>query len=180
MSLRAATPDDLCAIWDIYAHHVRTGTGTFALTPPSLEEMSQNFALILRLDLPYVVACAGDKIVGFSYAAPFRLREGYRYGVEDALYVHPDHLGLGIGTLLLSELIDRCRARGLYHMMALIGDRDNLASQKVHAALGFVETGVLPHAGHKFGRWCDVVIMCKQLKEVETPPQGDGWALKQE
>ena len=126
--------------------------------------------------LPYLVAVDGDEVVGFAYAAPFRPRPAYKYGVENSIYLAPGQTGKGIGKALLNELIVLCTARGLYAMIAVIGDRDNQASIGVHRACGFVETGALPRVGFKFGRWLDVVFMMRDLLPATDSPQGDGWA----
>jgi phosphinothricin acetyltransferase len=40
---------------------------------------------------------------------------------------------------------------------------DNDVSLRLHARLGFVETGRLPEVGRKFGRWLDLVFMQMRL-----------------
>jgi phosphinothricin acetyltransferase len=176
VTIRAATEADFAVITAIYAHHVKHGTGTFALEPPLQTEMTAAFRDYQRLNLPYLVAVDGDTITGFAYASPFRTRPGYRYGVEDSVYIAPTHTGQGIGKALLDALVAHCTARGLYYMYAVIGDRANTASIGLHSACGFVETGTLPRAGFKFGRWLDVVFMTRELLPATDRPEGEGWA----
>jgi phosphinothricin acetyltransferase len=38
-TLRDSRDDDIVAIQAIYAHHVRHGTGSFELEPPTVDEM---------------------------------------------------------------------------------------------------------------------------------------------
>jgi phosphinothricin acetyltransferase len=175
-AIRAAVDDDFTAITQIYAHNVLHGTGTFALEPPSRDEMLARFAQISAMRLPYLVAVEGEEVIGFAYASPFRERPGYRYGVEDSIYIAPGYPGRGLGKALLSRLIDLCILRGLYTMIAVIGDSENGASIGVHRACGFEQTGVLPRAGYKFGRWLDVVFMTRDLLPPTSKPQGEGWA----
>jgi L-amino acid N-acyltransferase YncA len=174
--IRAATEADISAITAIYAWNVLNGTGTFALEPPSEAEMLAGLRSVQGMRLPYLVAMEGDTVVGYAYASQFRPRPAYRYGVEDSVYLAPGHTGKGIGKALLNELIALCTARGLYTMIAVIGDRDNGASIGVHSACGFTETGALPRAGYKFGRWLDVVFMTRDLLPPTGVPEGDGWA----
>lgn len=176
IDIRAATEGDFDAITAIYDHHVRTGTGTFALEPPIRAEMVAAFRGYQGMRLPYLVASADGTVTGFAYASPFRTRPGYRYGVEDSVYIAPDHVGRGVGKALLTALIAQCTARGLYHMYAVIGDSDNAGSIGVHAACGFTHTGTLPRAGFKFGRWLDVVFMARTLLPATDRPEGEGWA----
>jgi hypothetical protein len=49
--------------------------------------------VVLDHDLPYLVAELEGYIVGYSYAAPFRACEGYRFTVEDSIYVRADCRG---------------------------------------------------------------------------------------
>lgn len=176
MKLRPATLEDMGSITQIYAHNVLYGTGTFALEPPPQSYMTERFQAINSMQLPYLVATEDDAILGFAYASPFRERPGYRYGVEDSIYLCPEAQGKGIGKALLNRLIEDSIKRGLYTMIAVIGDSENSASIGVHKACGFVETGRLPNAGYKFSRWLDVVFMCRELKQITKAPEGDGWA----
>lgn len=176
VDIRAATEADFDAITAIYAWNVDNGTGTFALTPPPRDEMLAGFRNIQAMRLPYLVAADDDDIVGYAYASPFRARPGYRYGVEDSVYLAPEAIGRGIGKKLLDTLIARCTERGLYTMVAVIGDGANTASIGVHRTCGFIETGRLPRAGFKFGRWLDVVFMMRDLLPSTDAPSGDGWA----
>ncbi len=174
-NIRAALESDFEAITDIYAHNVLHGTGTFALEPPSKAEMRSRFHEITAMRLPYLVAIEEGSVIGFAYAAPFRARPGYKYGVEDSIYIAPGCSGRGLGKALLNALIDLCIQRGLYTMIAVIGDGENEASIGVHRACGFSRTGTLPRAGYKFGRWLDVVFMTRELLPPTENPKGEGW-----
>ena len=176
MDIRNATEADFEAITAIYAYNVLNGTGTFALEPPSQEEMLAGFHSITAMRLPYIAAVENDLVLGYAYAAPFRTRPAYRYGVEDSIYLAPEAVGRGVGKALLERLIALCTERGLYSMIAVIGDSANAASVGVHRACGFSQTGVLPNAGFKFGRWLDVVFMTRELRTLDVAPEGDGWS----
>jgi phosphinothricin acetyltransferase len=56
MDIRACTVDDIADVRAIYAHHVRTGFGTFEEEPPSLAEMRQRFDALVAQDCPFRVA----------------------------------------------------------------------------------------------------------------------------
>ncbi len=174
--MRDAVLADFAAITEIYAHHVLNGTGTFALEPPSQAEMLANFQTVKGMGLPYLVEERDGAIAGYAYASPFRARPGYRYSIEDSIYIAPEQVGRGVGKVLLEGLIARCTQRGLYSMIAVIGDGANGASIGVHKACGFEMAGSLPRAGFKFGRWLDVVFMTRDLLPPADVPQGDGWA----
>ena len=65
--IRPATDSDMSAITAIYQHHVLTGTGTFEITPPSLEDMQARRADVLSKGLPYLVLESEGEVAGFSY-----------------------------------------------------------------------------------------------------------------
>jgi L-amino acid N-acyltransferase YncA len=101
-------------------------------------------------------------IVGYSYASPFRPREGYRFTVEDSIYVRADCIGHGVGKLLLSELIRQCQEKQCHSMVACVCGV-NPKSIALHASLGFLTIGVLPEAGKKFGSWLSLTMMQRML-----------------
>jgi L-amino acid N-acyltransferase YncA len=172
--VHAASDADLDAIQRIYAHHVLTGTGSFEERPPDRAEMAQRREAVISQGLPYLVARTSVYGVrGFAYAAPFRARSAYRFTVEDSVYVDPQALGLGIGRLLLHDLIERCTALGYQQMVAVIGDSGNQGSIALHRSLGFREAGRLESVGRKFDRWIDVFFMQRALA-TRSPPTSAG------
>jgi phosphinothricin acetyltransferase len=146
----------------IYARFVETSTATFELVAPDKAEMLRRRQAVLDRGLPYLVAELEGYVVGFCYASQFRPREGYRFTVEDSIYVRPDCIGHGVGKLLLTELISQCQAKGCRTIVACICGI-NVLSVALHESLGFVPVGVLPEAGNKFGEWLRLLIMQRRL-----------------
>ena len=147
----------------IYTRFVTTSTATFEITPPDEAEMSKRRQAVLDRGLPYLVAELEGYIVGYCYASQFRPREGYRFTVEDSIYVRPDCIGHGVGKALLAELISQCQAKGCHSMVACICGV-NVPSVALHASLGFQQAGLLPEAGYKFGEWLRLLIMQRPLQ----------------
>ncbi len=161
--IRPSSADDLPAVTAIYGWHVRHGTGTFEIDPPSLDDMARRREDVLANGLPYLVLEGEGEVCGYAYANQFRPRPAYRFCLEDSVYVATDKAGRGFGHLLLTELLARCEAAGARQMLAVIGDSENTGSIGVHRALGFAHTGTIRAAGWKFERWLDVVVMQRHL-----------------
>ena len=165
--IRPSTDADLPAISAIYAHHVLTGTGTFEVDPPSLDDMQGRRADVLSKGLPWLVACIGEKVIGYAYCNWFKPRPAYRFSAEDSIYLSPEAAGKGIGRTLLAELMAQAQRAGVRKLIAVIGDSANAGSIAVHKAAGFQPVGVLKSCGWKFDQWLDVVLMDKALGEAD-------------
>ena len=172
-TLRPAKPSDIPAITAIYQPAVLEGTASFELEPPSEEEMLRRFKTITDAGYPYFVAELDGRIAGYAYASAYRTRPGYRFTVENSVYIAPDAQGKGIGRVLLAAVIDACTATGFRLMVAVIGDSANFASISLHRRAGFTFCGTIHSVGFKFGRWLDSVIMQLPLGEGDrsTPAE---------
>lgn len=176
--IRTATASDGAALAAIYGDAVLHGTGTFEEIPPDGPEMARRLGAVLDKGLPYLVAELDGAVAAYACASPFRPRTGYRYSVEDSVYVAPWAKGKGLGRIMLARVIADCEQMGIRQMMAVIGGSENLASIALHKALGFELKGVMTGVGFKFGRWMDIVMMEKALNGgTETLPDWPGLRL---
>jgi L-amino acid N-acyltransferase YncA len=163
LMVRDATEEDMAAVARIYADYVREGLATFELTPPGAHELQARRAAILASGLPYLVAAAGGEIAGYAYVSPYRPRPGYRFTVEDSVYVAQARCARGIGRALLEALIGRCEGGPWRQMIAVIGDSANAASIALHRRCGFQRVGTFRSVGYKLDRWVDTVLMQRAL-----------------
>lgn len=161
--LRASTEQDMAAVQAIYAEHVRTGSASFELSPPSVNEISERRAAVLGRGHPYWIAVDGPTVVGFAYASTYRPRPAYRWTLEDSVYVAPRHTRRGIGGRLLDALIEQATALGYRQMVAVIGGSAHRPSIVLHERAGFRTVGVLRAVGFKHGRWVDTVLLQRPL-----------------
>lgn len=168
--IRNATPADIPSITAIYQPAVRDGLASWEYDPPDEAEMRRRFDVIQAGSYPYLVAERDGRVVGYSYASPYRPRPGYRFTVENSVYVATDAQRGGIARALLSALIDRCAAAGFRQMVAVIGDSRNTPSIQLHRSLGFTYSGVIHSIGWKHGRWLDSVYMQRALGPGDTTP----------
>jgi L-amino acid N-acyltransferase YncA len=164
MEIRSARSTDAEAIAAIYGHHVLHGTASFDDEPPTEASWRDKIAALQARNCPFLVAASDDQLLGYSYATQFRDRAAYQFTCENSIYVHPDHLGEGVGRRLLTELISAARQAGFRQMIGVIGGGEP-ASVALHRSCGFIEAGRMRSVGFKFGRWLDSVYMQLRLQD---------------
>jgi L-amino acid N-acyltransferase YncA len=161
--VRPASADDMGAVTEIFAHYVTTSVISFEETPPVLDDWHDKLAHICDLGLPFLVAEHDGELAGYCYATPWRPKPAYRYAAEDSVYLRPGKTGLGLGRLLLTQLLDRCDAAGVRQVIAVIADTPDPASIGLHRGCGFADAGRLTAVGYKHGRWIDTILMQRAL-----------------
>jgi L-amino acid N-acyltransferase len=168
MKIRPAVKTDLPAILDIYNDAVLNLTASYDETSQTLAVRTAWWDEHQEQNLPVFVAeddSAG--VVGWSSLSRFRPRVGYRFTVENSVYIAPDWRGRGIGKLLMPPLIQAARNLGMHAILAGI-DAEGEASIRLHTGFGFREVAHFHEVGFKFGRWLDVVFM--ELILEPNPP----------
>ena len=110
-------------------------------------------------------ANAASRVLGYATFVPFRGSwPGYRHTVEHSVHVRQDQRGRGLGTALIQALFPLAQAQGVHVMVGAI-DASNTGSLRLHARLGFVQTGLMPQVGRKFGRWLDLALVQRTFSE---------------
>lgn len=124
---------------------------------------------------PFLVAVSSQdssQIAGYAYAGSFHAQSGFRYTVENSIYVAETVRRRGVGSKLLEALIAECQARGFRQMIAGISRPGGEASLRLHEAAGFKLAGVLPGVGRKHGQWLDALYLVRPLGAgSSTPPE---------
>jgi phosphinothricin acetyltransferase len=156
-AIHLAAPEDLPAINDIYNWYVTRSTCTYQL---ELEPFEGRVNWFHHHDdeHPVTVATVGREIVGWGSLSRFHPRAAYAGTVEDSVYVRHDVHRKGVGRAILVDLVDRARAIGHHTVIGGIS-ADQMASLRLHEALGFREVARLREVGFKFDRWLDVVYV---------------------
>ena len=173
--IRASRDDDIDAIASFYCESIATGTASWEYDPPSVAEMGKRRHAVIANGFPYLVAEIDSRVVGYAYASTYRARIGYRFVVEDSIYIAPDMQGRGIGKRLLMAVIAECEKLGFRQMIAVIGDSENAGSIALHQRCGFQHAGRFNGIGYKFGRWLDSVQMMRSLGAgSDSLPDEDG------
>ena len=152
--LRDAEPSDADAICSIYNEYILNTTITFEETPLQAEEMASRIRLVTQ-SYPWLVYEKDSRIVGYAYAGKWKERSAYRYSVETSIYMDSRHVGKGIGTQLLKELLERLKAVSLHSVISGIA-LPNPASVALCERFGFKKIAHFSEVGYKMNRWIDV------------------------
>ena len=161
-TIRPATEADLPAILAIYNDAV---VNTAAIWNDDIVDLDNRIAWFRTRTgqgFPVLVAVEGDHVLGYASYGDFRAFQGYRFTVENSIYVAGAARGKGAGSALLAALVDAARAQGKHMMVAGI-EAGNEVSLRLHAKQGFVETARMPELGFKFGRYLDLLFLQKTL-----------------
>jgi L-amino acid N-acyltransferase YncA len=167
-TLRLATEADLPAINLIYNYYVIHSTCTYQTEPATADERAAWFAAHGH-EYPITVVEENGEVIGWGSLSRFHARAAYRPTVENSVYLRHDHLGRGVGRMVLEDLIQRARGLGYHSIIAGIS-ADQEPSVKLHARAGFAKVGHLREVGWKFERRLDVVYMQLPLEpyKIET------------
>lgn len=158
ITIRKYQKSDAIAILDIINYNILNSTALYDYTIRTLAQQEAILEAKIQAGFPVIVAENNGKVVGFGMYAEFRFRQAYKFTVEHSVYVSHDHQGLGIGKLLLSELIQLAKKQGLHTMIGVI-DAENQNSIDFHHQFGFTTVGIIKESGFKFGRWLDSVFV---------------------
>lgn len=162
IKIRPYQIEDTLAILEIINYNILNSTALYDYEPRSLENQIAIFDDKLKKGFPIIVATENEIVVGFGYYSEFRFREAYKFTVEHSVYAHHNHIGKGIGKLILENLIDLAKAQNLHTMIGVI-DAENQSSIDFHKKFGFEIAGTIKDSGFKFDRWLHSVFVQKML-----------------
>jgi L-amino acid N-acyltransferase YncA len=162
VEIRPAAAGDAAALARIYNFYVEETIVTFEEEAVSAAAMSARLREVQEASLPWLVAAEAGEVVGYAYAAKWKVRRGYRFSVEVTIYLDHRRGRAGIGTRLYGRLLSDLTTLGMH--MAIGGIAlPNPASVALHEKLGFRKTAHFHEIGLKFDRWIDVGYWEKRL-----------------
>ncbi|TQJ32616.1 GNAT family N-acetyltransferase [Microbacterium sp. SLBN-146] len=166
--IRRAEERDIPDIREIYNYYVTNSVVTFDEKKWSIRQWREKYAQLAKLGLPFIVAeSPSGQILGYALVAPLSMKSGYRFSVENSIYLGQAATGKGLGRALLQALITACEQAGIREIVAVISDKGAEGSVALHEKFGFVEVGRMGRVGFKFGRWLGTITMQKSLKPVK-------------
>lgn len=154
IELRAMIPDDWPAVREIYRQGIDTGDATFEREVPDWEAWDARRHSECRF-----VAESDGTVVGFACVSPSSKRAVYAGVCEVMVYVAEGHRGQGIGSLLMTSMVEATEAEGIWMLQSSIFP-ENVASIRAHEHVGFRVVGTRERIGRFHdGRWRDTVLM---------------------
>ncbi len=158
VTVRNALDKDLPAMLEIYNEIILNTMAVWHEQPHTLAMREEWFLLKKQQGFPVLVAESNGLILGFCTIATFRPWSGFRFTVENSVYVRAESRGQGVAKLLLPPLIAAAKELQIHAMVAGI-EATNEASIAVHEKLGFIEVAHFKEVGYKFGRWMDLKFL---------------------
>lgn len=163
MEIRPANISDAPGINEIGNHYITHSPANFKLEELSLDQREswmKDFSETGRHRL--LVGVEGKSVLGYTCSTSFHERCAYQTSIATTIYLHPEARKKGLGTQLYRELFDQLQGEDLNRAFAGITLPNN-GSVAIHKKFGFTEVGVFTQAGHKYGKYWDVLWMEKAL-----------------
>ncbi|MEM8811383.1 MAG: N-acetyltransferase family protein [Pseudomonadota bacterium] len=158
LTLRTIEAHDADRVLAIYEEGMQTGHATFADTVPTFSAWRDS-----HIDGTEIIASLDGDAVGWAALSPVSSRCVYAGVAEVSVYVSEAARGRGVGRALLSDLISRSEALGIWTLQAGIFP-ENIGSLGLHQDLGFKVLGVRERLGRMTygpmrGVWRDVILL---------------------
>jgi len=166
---RPATEVDLPEIAAIYALCVRNGDGAYddKVEPADL---ALRYRRLLQSGLPFIVAAAPGRVLGFAHAEAYQAGSGFTHCVQSFVWIRAAHRRRGVGSAVLRSLLLSCR-QARYRQVTSLVLLDNEAALALHRQLGFVVMGWHREACFTGGRMRDVLLLRHDLWSHGAAPE---------
>jgi len=155
----------------IFAEGIATGLASFDTEVPSWKRWDEAHLPGGRL----AAREAGGELLGWAAMLPVSDRCCYAGVAEESVYIAEAARGSGVGTALLTALVERAEELGYWTLQAGIFT-DNAPSIALHQKCGFRVVGVRERLGQLRGVWRDVALMERRSARVGSgsDPSGKG------
>ncbi|HMK95820.1 MAG TPA: GNAT family N-acetyltransferase [Candidatus Limnocylindrales bacterium] len=142
------------------------GIFVYAEKPPIKDERKwfrETLAKAKKGDGFALVAEVEGEIVGATDVWTKTAQQDQRHVGMIGLLVREDYRNMGVGTALLSALIERAKQQGKYELLVLSVFANNEHARHLYRKLGFAEFGVLPKGLKRNGEYVDEIYMYRTL-----------------
>jgi len=153
-AIRPMVADDWEQVAKIYADGIAGRMATFETNVPAWDYWDEKHLDVGRL----VLENSASKILGWVALSAVSHREVYRGVVENTIYVASDAHGQGVGSRLMSALVEISEANGIW-MIQAVTFQENSASIALHKKYGYREVGYRERIAKLDGTWRNTVLL---------------------
>ncbi|SET11292.1 phosphinothricin acetyltransferase [Natronincola peptidivorans] len=160
-TFKTATEEDIPKLLEIYNHYVLNTTATFHVKALTQGEMRD---IVLFEDPKYqtLVIMEGEDIIGYVILGQHKRREAYDTTGEVSVYLSPNLVGRGVGSMALREIEAFAKIKS-FHVLTATICATNQKSIKLFERNGYVKCAHYKEVGKKFDKWLDSVVYQKIL-----------------
>ena len=138
LSIREATEHDLAAILNLYQTSGIEGETSF-----TAEEALAHLASLKRYPYLRIFVAETAQTIAGTYELLIMdnlAKRGRKSGIVEAVAVHPDHQGQGVGRAMMQHALDQCR-RAQCYKLTLSSNLKRDGAHRFYDSLGFTRQG---------------------------------------
>ncbi|QEY23642.1 GNAT family N-acetyltransferase [Neisseria animalis] len=159
-----AKQQDLPSIVEIYNSTVASRQSTADLEAVSVADRQAWFDAHGGKRPLLVLKNQAGEILGWGSFSDYYPRRAYHISAEISIYVRRDMRGVGVGGILLRDMLERAPSLGIRNILAVIFAH-NHASLRLFYREGFQEWGRLPQVCDLDGSPADILILGKKMMD---------------
>jgi phosphinothricin acetyltransferase len=149
----------LSEVLQIYTYYVLNTTVSFHMQIPTRKQMRQ-MVFFNNEKYKTLVILDDKQICGYVLINQYKDREAYDATAEVTIYLKPESVGKGIGSIAISYIEDYAKQQGVHVLLAIICGR-NEASIRLFSKNGYNKCAHYKEVGLKFGQLLDIVAYQK-------------------
>lgn len=162
--IRFVEPMDYEACLNIYNYYILNTSISFEIKCLTLDEYTNKINKIIE-KYPFLVYEENNEILGFAYLDEFNFREAYKTTADLTIYLKPNSIKKGIGSMLYKILEELAIKNNIYLIISLITG-SNIISQEFHKRNGFSFVAEIDNIAYKNNKWESLVYYQKMIKKI--------------
>lgn len=147
ISFQPVSDIDIPLIKEIYDYYILNSTSTFHCEPISINEIKEFLYINHPKYASYLIKDSGN-VIGYCFLSKFKNRKAYDRTAEVSLYIKPESVGKGTGTIAMEYIENVAKERGIHVLIGTLSG-DNLASMKLSEKMGFLKVAHLKKCGRE-------------------------------
>jgi L-amino acid N-acyltransferase YncA len=158
--IREMTPNDNSRVLDIYKMGLATRSATFETEVPYWKDWDAKHLRHSRF-----VFVENGNVLGWAALSPVSARKAYNGVAELSIYIDENHLGKGIGSMLMEKIIISSEEHRLWTLFSSIFP-ENKATLRLHEKFGFRIIGIREKIAMLEGIWRDTIILERRTRKI--------------